>query len=117
MESQSAVPLIAELPEKRGGKTLVEEVWEESKKLWEVAGPAVFTRIVLYSMTIVSQAFAGHLGDRDLAAFSIANTVISGLNFGILVRKLLFLLLRDVAASSLHQYTDIARSEFILFCT
>ncbi|KAG0544076.1 hypothetical protein BDA96_02G243800 [Sorghum bicolor] len=86
MESQSAVvPLIAELPEKRGGKTLVEEVWVESKKLWEVTGPAAFTRMVLYSMTIVSQAFAGHLGDRHLAAFSIANTVISGLNFGILL--------------------------------
>ena len=88
MESQSAVPLVAELPEKRGGKTLrLVEVWEESKKLWEVAGPAAFMRLVLNSMTIVSQAFAGHLGDRDVAAFSMASTVISGLNFGILVRN------------------------------
>lgn len=110
MESQSAVvPLIAELPEKRGGKTLVEEVWVESKKLWEVTGPAAFTRMVLYSMTIVSQAFAGHLGDRHLAAFSIANTVISGLNFGILVRnKLLFLHFRDRCRNL---------AEFILFGT
>ncbi|KAL6656170.1 hypothetical protein ACP70R_006996 [Stipagrostis hirtigluma subsp. patula] len=89
MESQSAaVPLISELPEKRrGGKiaAVVKEVWEESKKLWEIVGPAVFMRLVLYSMNVVGQAFAGHLGDRELAAFSIANTVISGLNFGFLL--------------------------------
>ncbi|XP_062199982.1 protein DETOXIFICATION 27-like [Phragmites australis] len=90
MESQSAVPLISELPlpEKRGGGKvpgrLAKEVWEESKKLWDVVGPAVFMRLVIYSMNIVSQAFVGHLGDRDLAAFSIANTVVDGLNFGFL---------------------------------
>ncbi|KAL6844657.1 hypothetical protein ACP4OV_025316 [Aristida adscensionis] len=89
MESQSAaVPLISEMPvpEKTGAGTvpgrLAKEVWEESKKLWEIAGPAVFMRLVLYSMTVISQAFAGHLGDRELAAFSIAVTVINGLNFG-----------------------------------
>ncbi|KAF8781105.1 hypothetical protein HU200_001082 [Digitaria exilis] len=76
MESQSVVPLISELPGKRAG--LPKRVWEESKKLWEVVGPAVFMRLVLYSMNVVSQAFAGHLGDRELAAFSIASTVISG---------------------------------------
>ncbi|KAL6656167.1 hypothetical protein ACP70R_006993 [Stipagrostis hirtigluma subsp. patula] len=36
-------------------------------------------------MNVVSQAFAGHLGDLELAAFSIASTVISGLNFGFMV--------------------------------
>ncbi|RCV12065.1 hypothetical protein SETIT_2G238600v2 [Setaria italica] len=82
MEShQSDVPLISELPEKRRGG-LAKQVWEESKKLWEIVGPAVFMRLVLYSMNVISQAFAGHLGNRELAAFSIANTVISGLNFG-----------------------------------
>lgn len=86
MEShQSDVPLISELPEKRRGG-LAKQVWEESKKLWEIVGPAVFMRLVLYSMNVISQAFAGHLGNRELAAFSIANTVISGLNFGFQVR-------------------------------
>ncbi|KAF8781073.1 hypothetical protein HU200_001046 [Digitaria exilis] len=97
MESQqgAAVPLIAGelLPEKAGpgrcpggggGRRLAEEVWEESKKLWDVVGPAVFMRVVLYSLNIVSQAFVGRLGDRDLAAFSIATTVFDGLNFGLL---------------------------------
>ncbi|KAG2635558.1 hypothetical protein PVAP13_2NG364800 [Panicum virgatum] len=59
-------------------------VWEESKKLWQVVGPAVFMRLALYTMGVISQAFVGHLGDRELAAFSIANTVVSGLSFGFL---------------------------------
>jgi MATE family multidrug resistance protein len=58
---------------------------KESKKLWEIVGPAMFMRLVLYSLNIISQAFAGHIGDLELAAFSIANTVISGLSFGLLV--------------------------------
>ncbi|TVU09890.1 hypothetical protein EJB05_43389, partial [Eragrostis curvula] len=86
MECQSAVPLISdELPEKQGGGRilgLAKEVWEESKKLWVVTGPAAFTRLAFYGMGVVSQAFAGHIGDRELAAVAIAVTVISGLNLG-----------------------------------
>ncbi|KAL6656166.1 hypothetical protein ACP70R_006992 [Stipagrostis hirtigluma subsp. patula] len=90
-EGQSAVPLLPEPPEKKrgGGRIpggrLAGEVWEESKRLWEVVGPSVFMQVVIYSMNVVSQSFAGHLGDRDLAAFSIANTVVDGLNFGFLL--------------------------------
>ncbi|XP_021891130.1 protein DETOXIFICATION 27-like [Carica papaya] len=36
-------------------------------------------------MNIITQAFAGHLGDVQLAAISIANTVIVGFNFGLLL--------------------------------
>ncbi|KAF8781106.1 hypothetical protein HU200_001083 [Digitaria exilis] len=83
MESQSVVPLISELPGKKGG--LPKRVWDESKKLWEVVGPAMFMRLVLYGMNVVSQAFVGRLGDRELAAFSIASNVISGLSFGFML--------------------------------
>nr|CAB3453649.1 unnamed protein product [Digitaria exilis] len=83
MESQSVVPLISELPGKKGG--LPKRVWEESKKLWEVVGPAMFMRLVLYGMNVVSQAFVGRLGDRGLAAYSIASNVISGLSFGLML--------------------------------
>ncbi|WVZ65266.1 hypothetical protein U9M48_014661 [Paspalum notatum var. saurae] len=88
MESQSDIALISELPEKRGGgwiPGLAKQAWEESKKLWVVAGPAAFTRLTFYGMSVVSQAFAGHIGDVELAAFSIAATVISGLSFGFFV--------------------------------
>ncbi|KAF8781107.1 hypothetical protein HU200_001084 [Digitaria exilis] len=76
------------LPEKRGGGRfpgLAKELWDESRKLWVVAGPAAFTRLTFYGMTVVSQAFGGHIGDLELAAFSISATVISGLSFGFFV--------------------------------
>ena len=61
-------------------------VWEESKKLWVIVAPAMFSRVVTYGMNVITQAFAGHLGDLELAAISIANTVVVGLNFGLMVR-------------------------------
>lgn len=60
-------------------------VWVESKKLWHIVGPAIFSRIASYSMLVITQAFAGHLGDLELAAISIANNVIVGFDFGLLV--------------------------------
>ncbi|XP_066352027.1 protein DETOXIFICATION 27-like [Miscanthus floridulus] len=61
------------------------EWWVESKKLWHIVGPAIFQRIALYGVNVVSQAFIGHLGDLELAAFSIAATVVAGFNFGFLL--------------------------------
>ena len=60
-------------------------VWVESKKLWQIVGPAIFSRVASYTMNVITQAFAGHLGEVELAAISIANTVIVGFNFGLLV--------------------------------
>lgn len=64
---------------------LKSRVWIETKKLWQIVGPTIFSRIANYSMNVVTQAFAGHLGDVELAAVSIANNVIVGFNFGLLV--------------------------------
>ncbi|KAG9450753.1 hypothetical protein H6P81_010718 [Aristolochia fimbriata] len=64
---------------------LLRRVAIESKKLWRIVGPAILSRIALYTMNVVSQAFAGHLGDLELAAFSIANTVVVGFSFGLLL--------------------------------
>ncbi|CAH2042812.1 unnamed protein product [Thlaspi arvense] len=60
-------------------------VWIESKKLWHIVGPSIFSRITSYSMLVITQAFAGHLGDHELAAVSIASNVIVGLDFGLLL--------------------------------
>ncbi|XP_062210159.1 protein DETOXIFICATION 27-like [Phragmites australis] len=59
--------------------------WEESKKLWVIVAPAIFSRVVTYGMNVITQAFAGHLGDLELAAISIANTVVVGFNFGLML--------------------------------
>ncbi|KAL0421428.1 UNVERIFIED_CONTAM: protein DETOXIFICATION 29 [Sesamum latifolium] len=57
----------------------------ESKKLWYLAGPAIFTSICQYSLGAITQTFAGHVGTLDLAAFSIENNVIAGLSFGVML--------------------------------
>lgn len=66
---------------------LARKVWVESKKLWHIVGPSIFSRLATYSMSVVTIAFAGHLGDLELAAISIANNVIVAFNFGLLVRN------------------------------
>lgn len=62
-----------------------DKVWIESKKLWRVAGPAIFSRLASFSMFVITQAFAGHLGDLELAAISISTNVILGFDFGLMV--------------------------------
>ncbi|KAL0686403.1 hypothetical protein Bca4012_053251 [Brassica carinata] len=85
-ESESRVPLL-ESPNtaKEDGGGLKKRVWVETKKLWQIVGPAIFTRLSAYSMLVITQAFAGHLGELELAAISIVNNVIVGFNFGLLL--------------------------------
>nr|POE49680.1 protein detoxification 27 [Quercus suber] len=64
---------------------LARRFWIESKKLWHVVGPSIFNRIASYSMVVITQAFAGHLGDLELAGISIAINVIIGFDFGLLL--------------------------------
>lgn len=64
---------------------LIPKVWIESKKLWHIVGPAIFSRVASYSMNVITQAFAGHLGELELAAMSIGSSVIVGFNFGLLL--------------------------------
>lgn len=85
------VPLLKDLdstaPSKDDGQDddLARRVWIESKKLWHILGPSIFSRLASYSMLVITNAFAGHLGELDLAAISIANNVIVGFDFGLLV--------------------------------
>ncbi|CAL0311870.1 unnamed protein product [Lupinus luteus] len=73
------------IDEEQHDQGLKRKVWIESKKLWHIVGPAIFSRIASYSMLVITQAFAGHLGDLELAALSIANSVIVGFDFGLLL--------------------------------
>ncbi|XP_024023939.1 protein DETOXIFICATION 29 isoform X2 [Morus notabilis] len=61
------------------------EFCTESKKLWYLAGPAIFTSICQYSLGAVTQVFAGQVDTLSLAAFSVENSVIAGFSFGIMV--------------------------------
>lgn len=68
------------------------EFYKETKKLWYLAGPAIFTSICQYSLGAVTQVFAGQVGTLELAAVSIENSVIAGFSFGVMVRNPPFLL-------------------------
>ncbi|KAE9609063.1 hypothetical protein Lal_00020283 [Lupinus albus] len=61
------------------------KLWIETQKLWFIVGPSIFSRVASFTMNVITQAFAGHLGDVELASISIANTVIVGFNFGLLL--------------------------------
>lgn len=64
--------------------------WEENKKLWVVAGPSIFTRFASFGVTVISQAFIGHIGATELAAYALVSTVLMRFSNGILVRVLSF---------------------------
>ncbi|KAJ8628677.1 hypothetical protein MRB53_022000 [Persea americana] len=78
-------PLLPTTAEGKQESSLCGRIWVESKKLWHIVGPATFSRVTMYGMNIVTQAFAGHLGDLELASFSIANTVVLGFSYGLIL--------------------------------
>ncbi|XP_030949712.1 protein DETOXIFICATION 27-like [Quercus lobata] len=71
--------------EELNASSLLRQTWLESKKLWAIAGPSIFSRLAMFSMTVITQSFSGHLSDLDLAAISIASTVIIAITFGCLL--------------------------------
>ncbi|PPS00834.1 hypothetical protein GOBAR_AA19837 [Gossypium barbadense] len=68
-----------------GDLKFTEKLWTESKKLWIVAGPAIFTKFSTFGVTIISQAFVGHIGPTELAAFSLCCTVLFRFGNGVLI--------------------------------
>lgn len=88
---ETNVPLLEDLASKvpktldDSDQNLPRRVWMESKKLWYIDGPTIFSRLVSYSMLAITLAFAGHLSDLELAAISIVNNVVIGFDFGLLV--------------------------------
>ncbi|XP_071924277.1 protein DETOXIFICATION 27-like isoform X2 [Coffea arabica] len=72
-------------------QSLVQEIWLENKKIWQIAGPSSFARVAMFSLTVITQSFAGHLGNRDLAAISIVTTVLISITFGFLFTLMRFL--------------------------
>lgn len=66
-------------------ESLGRRVWEESKKIWVIAGPAIFTRFSSFGITVVTQAFVGHIGSTELAGYALVMTVLNRFATGILV--------------------------------
>uniref|UniRef100_A0A1J3JFX2 Protein DETOXIFICATION n=5 Tax=Noccaea caerulescens TaxID=107243 RepID=A0A1J3JFX2_NOCCA len=83
---KARIPLLRDqnaAEEEDGG--IKRQIWMETKKLWRIVGPAIFTRVSTYLIFLITQAFAGHLGELELAAISIVNNVIIGFNLGLLL--------------------------------
>ena len=79
-----------DIPPIAGARDFLREFRIESRKLWYLAGPAIFTSVCQYSLGAVTQVFAGHVSTLALAAVSVENSVIVGFSFGILVRRTRF---------------------------
>ncbi|WCJ27658.1 MATE efflux family protein [Euphorbia peplus] len=60
-------------------------IWTETKKMWIIAGPAIFTRFSTFGISVISQAFIGHIGSTQLAAYSLTFTVLMRFANGILL--------------------------------
>ncbi|XP_019163875.1 PREDICTED: protein DETOXIFICATION 29 isoform X2 [Ipomoea nil] len=65
-------------------KEFIREFYSESKKLWYLAAPAIFTIASQYSIGAITQVFAGHVGNIQLAAVAVENNLIAGFAFGIM---------------------------------
>lgn len=66
-------------------ETLKDKIWVENKKMWVVAGPAIFTRFSNFGINIITQAFVGHIGSTELAAYALTFTVLVRFGNGILL--------------------------------
>ncbi|KAL0453329.1 UNVERIFIED_CONTAM: protein DETOXIFICATION 21 [Sesamum latifolium] len=77
------------MDENQGSKEedLKGKIWEENKKTWVVAGPAIFTRFSTFGITVISQAFIGHIGPTELAAFALVATLLARFANGLLERR------------------------------
>ncbi|PIN17380.1 hypothetical protein CDL12_09950 [Handroanthus impetiginosus] len=82
---QSFVDEGDDIPPITGTRQFYKAFTRESKKLWYLAGPAIITSLCQYSLGAITQTFAGHVGNLDLAAFSIENSVIAGLSLGVML--------------------------------
>ncbi|MBA0765939.1 hypothetical protein Gotri_015039, partial [Gossypium trilobum] len=78
-------PGIDDIPPINGVRDFFREYLIESKKLWFLAGPAIFTSLCRYSLGAITQVFSGQVGTLALAAVSVENSVIAGFSFGVML--------------------------------
>lgn len=83
LETQTKAEELAE----NGGneENLKQKLMIENKKMWVVAGPAIFTRFSTFGINVISQAFVGHIGSTELAAYALVLTLLTRFANGLLV--------------------------------
>ena len=74
------------LPNSEEGKNALKwRIWAESKKTLRVAFPAMLFRVFSFGMVVVTQSFVGHIGEIELAAYALTQTILVLFVNGILV--------------------------------
>nr|CAN74920.1 hypothetical protein VITISV_022026 [Vitis vinifera] len=74
--------LVPNKVENLGGDIEVDDEGEKGQKLKE---PAIFSRFSTFGLNIISQAFIGHIGSAELAAYALVFTVLLRFANGILL--------------------------------
>lgn len=69
----------------RNFKTVKDVFWIETKRMWVIALPIVFNIWCQFGVNSVTSIFVGHLGDIELSAISLINSVIGSFAFGFMV--------------------------------
>ncbi|XP_075104149.1 protein DETOXIFICATION 21-like isoform X1 [Nicotiana tabacum] len=64
---------------------LKDKLWDETKKMWVIAAPAMFTKFSTFGVTVISHSFVGHIGSNELAAYALVSTVLLRFGNGILL--------------------------------
>ncbi|KAJ6876235.1 protein DETOXIFICATION 24-like [Populus alba x Populus x berolinensis] len=73
------------VPEELSNVDLKTRIWTESKMIWKIAFPAMVARVTSFGMIVVTQAFLGHIGKLELAAFALLQSFIVRFINGILI--------------------------------
>ncbi|KAK4412746.1 protein DETOXIFICATION 21 [Sesamum alatum] len=85
MEGDSSEKLLRAAEEKIEEENLKSKIWVENKKMWVVAAPAMFTRFSTFGINVISQAFVGHIGSTELAAYALVFTLLTRFANGFLL--------------------------------
>lgn len=65
---------------------LKSRIWTESKLIWRIAFPGMVARVTAFGMIVVTQLFLGHIGNLELAAYALNQSILVRFVNGILVR-------------------------------
>ncbi|CAN4112315.1 unnamed protein product [Withania somnifera] len=66
-------------------KPIAKKWMDEFKKVWHIAGPTIITSVSVFSLDFITAAFAGQLGNVELAAVSEVQNVLLGFVTGIML--------------------------------
>lgn len=77
--------LLSKIQVEENEMKIKDKIVMEWKKMWVIATPAICTRFSTFGVNVISQAFIGHIGSIELAAYALVITVLLRFCNGILL--------------------------------